>query len=245
MEAVNKVLRDLPEDPLALRALAAVQILFKGQYDEGLENINRQLLIQPKQGPLLELKAIACGRLGRWNEAQAAFDELERTAGGPAGFLRPEDYASNRGVTLHALGREREARDFYERAIALAPDGVPLAKNNLASLLFADGSDIARALELAESAATLDPENPDNLDTYGEALLRNGSPNQAITQFEKAIKLTKSKPNPIHLVHLGQAYAAAGNRKEAVKAAQDALRLQPDLGEARKLLDRVVKPEER
>ena len=67
---------------------------------------------------------------------------------------------------LAMSGRNREAIDEYELAIALNRAPADLA--NLASLLITEGRDLSRAVELAEEAARLEPAN----ETFQAVLVR-------------------------------------------------------------------------
>jgi predicted Zn-dependent protease len=90
-------------------------------------------------------RARVLAELGRGAEALAAFDELREAAG---------DYAplwARRGELLFELGLAAEARVSFERALALAPGGVPQRLGLARVLLFA-GEAAAAEATLAELA---------------------------------------------------------------------------------------------
>ncbi len=103
-----------------------------GRIAEGLARFERAYTLQPE---LVEA----------WlNHAQTAlhyrdYESAERLLA-EATRHRPKSYDAhvNRGVALRALGRARDAREHYERALELAPQR-PDAHYNLALLLHAEG----------------------------------------------------------------------------------------------------------
>ena len=92
------------------------------------------------------------------------------------------------GIVLEAEGRTKEARGWYEQAIALDPNDA-LASNNLARMYASDPSTADRAVRLAQSAAAAMPNEAVPHDTLGWAYFKTGNPTQAASEIERAVAL--------------------------------------------------------
>ena len=92
------------------------------------------------------------------------------------------------GIVLEADGKTKEARGWYEQAIALDPNDA-LAANNLARIYTDDPSTADRAVRLAQSAATALPNEAVVHDTLGWAYYKAGSLKLASAELERAVAL--------------------------------------------------------
>src|SRR4030095_6605446 len=80
--------------------------------------------------------------------------------------------------TIHQLkGEIPKAQEAYERALALSPRFAPAA-NNLAYLYSEHGGDKDKALQLAQMAKEVAPEEPVIPDTLGWILYKHGDSRQ-------------------------------------------------------------------
>ncbi|WP_166268432.1 tetratricopeptide repeat protein [Marinobacter caseinilyticus] len=105
---------------------------------------------------------------------------------------------------LLSEGREQAAASRYKSVLEKQPENIP-ALNNLAWLL--RESDGIRALEFAERASRLAPDNPAVLDTYGWILHLQGQNKQAIAIMEKAhAQAPDNNDIKKHLQSVKQAY---------------------------------------
>ena len=111
-------------------------------------------------------------------------------------------------------------RNILDKDAKFAP-----AANNLAYLLaeyYPTQENLAKALGLAEKAASLHPDNPFIADTLGWVKYRLGKSDEAIIHFTKALE---AKPEePIFHYHLGAALYEKGDQQKARGALQAALR---------------------
>jgi tetratricopeptide (TPR) repeat protein len=140
------------------------------------------------------------------------------------------------GVISEAEGKVAEAKKAYERALTVDPRA-PLAANNLAYIFAEEGSELQRALSLAQTAKAQLPDDPDINDTLGWVYYKQNLPKQAVNTLEESVK--KNPRNPLYQYHLGLAYLQGGDKGKARSALQAALKLQPNFtgaGEARKAL---------
>lgn len=133
-------------------------------------------------------------------------------------------------------GRKDDAVKLYE-AILQDASTAAVAANNLAYLYVERGDRLDRALELAQQAKAQLPGHPDVSDTLGWIYYKQGMLPLAIKSLEFSVG--KDPKNPLYLVHLGLAYAKAGESNKARAALSQALRLDADVdgaAEARAVL---------
>lgn len=128
------------------------------------------------------------------------------------------------GIILSIQGKAQEAQKRYERAIAIDPNAA-VAANNLAYLYAESGQNLEVAQQLAQTAKTKLPQDPEVSDTLGWVYYRKGLADLAITAFKEG--LSRDKSNPVMHYHLGLAYAKNGDKAEATRALEQALKLSP------------------
>ncbi|MGQ9861333.1 MAG: XrtA/PEP-CTERM system TPR-repeat protein PrsT [Thiobacillaceae bacterium] len=125
----------------------------------------------------------------------------------------PDDYPVRQNLALTQIraGKLKEAAGHYEQLLKALPRNAVVA-NNLA-WLYSELKD-PRALQIAEQAHKLAPDNPATLDTLGWILVQRGEARRALQYLGKAHSLAPDAPE-IHY-HLAAAQAAAGDRKAAL-----------------------------
>ena len=141
------------------------------------------------------------------------------------------------GMILQAQHRDDDAIPSYERALKIDPSA-PVAANNLAWLYAERGVRLEEALALARAAADRLPDNAEIRDTLGYVHFRRKDPAKAITEFQRCV--SKDPKNALFQYHLGIALAATGDRIQARRALEEALRLNPAFdgaAEARQTLE--------
>ena len=84
-----------------------------------------------------------------------------------------------------------------------------------------------------EQAIEINPSDSDLLLALGQAYLETGSPDRALFSYDSALLVRPEMRRP-GLAHLGRARAlrAQGNKREALKAVDQALRLERDNADA-------------
>ncbi len=128
----------------------------------------------------------------------------------------------------------QEAVATYEKVLKLEPKNV-VALNNLAWYL--KESDPARALEYAEAAYALAPQEPSILDTYAMVLLANGQKDKALRQIERAVDI--APPSATMVFHHARILAANGENDTAANVLELLLSKGkdfPEKAEAEKML---------
>lgn len=130
-------------------------------------------------------------------------------------------------ASLQILKGDNEAAIAQYEAVLRDQPNVPVAANNLASLLLdyrSDKESLDRALSLVETLRNTNV--PQFLDTVGWAHYRKGQFKDAIATLESA---AQKQPNSavIHY-HLGMSYAGAGMQDKAAEQLKLAATLEPD-----------------
>ncbi len=129
------------------------------------------------------------------------------------------------GSLYELQSRTEEAMARYEEAIRLDP-GLAVAMNNLAYLLTEEGGDLDRALDLAQEAKALLPDNPNAADTLGWVLYKKNLPSAAIGYLKEAASGFRAEDPQLALVrhHLALAYEANGEPEQAQQTLERAIR---------------------
>jgi tetratricopeptide (TPR) repeat protein len=152
------------------------------------------------------------------------------------------------GMLEDARNNLDEAEKNYRKALEIAPES-PIAANNLAWLIAAyDRGNLDEALQLAQNCVNKNSNVAGFYDTLGFVFYKKGLPSPAIEQFKKAISLDEAESarnggvsNPAYRVRLAMAMASAGDKPNAKREVETALRNEKNLSEqeaqeAKKLL---------
>jgi tetratricopeptide (TPR) repeat protein len=227
---IDKAAESRPLTPalLLLRAqILAAQNDFAGAEAEA----RRAFAASPGLPGALELLASIYVAQNRVDDAIASFQEAEK-----AGALPPSGQQLLARLYLTA-GRSAEAKPLYEKVLADRAD-LPGAKNDLAWILAQEGSDLERALTLAQEAQQAQPESPEVADTLGYVYLKKGLHDPALQQFKYAVELAQrsqgnaSADRPEYHYHMGLALKALDRGDEATAAFERALAMGAPFTEA-------------
>ncbi len=117
------------------------------------------------------------------------------------------------------------AEDDLQRALAMAPDQA-IVENYLGYSWADQNRNLPRARELLQRAAAAKPEDGEVVDSLGWVMLRQGDVAGAVRRLERATELA---PDDATInSHLGDAYWAAGRRREAADQWRRALVFHPE-----------------
>lgn len=126
-------------------------------------------------------------------------------------------------------GRAADAIASYRKVVRLEPSNM-VALNNLAYRLAVSQGASDEALQLAQKAKEMAPNNPAVDDTLGWAYYQKSLYSSAVKQLESATAVPN--PSPIRLYHLAMAYQKAGSPAKARQAFDRAYKLAPTIPEA-------------
>jgi tetratricopeptide (TPR) repeat protein len=133
------------------------------------------------------------------------------------------------GLTLERLNRTQEARQVYEKVLAMDRHAA-IAANNLAWLYAEGGGNIDQAAELAQMAKSQAPDQPAFNDTLGWIYYKKDLVEQSVPLFQQSLE--KDPDNALTHYHLGMAYAKMGEDSKAIVELKKALALDPKLSTA-------------
>ena len=120
------------------------------------------------------------------------------------------DVMQSLGLAYQELGQDDKAMQEYQRLLDKEGDN-PVALNNLAWIYLQANK--PEALELAERAYQIDPENPGIMDTYGWIQVQQGRVDAGLRLLEQAME--QLSDNPEVRYHYGVALYKAGNKDQA------------------------------
>ncbi len=177
----------------------------------------------------LYVDLVATFQQGRWEQAQALASQLLPFASEHAGVY------SIAGVIKLELGQPSLAADYFRRAEELDPARADFATLHAKSLLLAGFP--GGALQAADRALALSPDDPMTLDTLGVIYTQAHAHTRAITAFRKAV--TRSPTLPSCRFNLANALVAAGDIAAAEHELRACTQLAPGYWNAHLLLSQL------
>ena len=159
----------------------------------------------------------------RYADAVAAYDQAVARVGTPGRRDWPLFY--DRAIALERSKDWQRAEGDFLTALRLAPDQ-PYVLNYLGYSWTEQGRNLARARQMIERAVQQRPNDGAVIDSLGWVMLRQGDIAGAVKSLERAVEIL---PEDATLNgHLGDAYWAAGRRKEALYQWRRSLNLKPE-----------------
>jgi tetratricopeptide (TPR) repeat protein len=225
---IQKSLAEKPDDP-KLQQLAAVVALSQGKVDDATKALEHAIEVAPDDMTSYQQLADLYVRTGRTSQTIEIYEKaLQRKPDQPRihHFL---------GVLYEYGGKPDVAVTHYEEAIRLSPD-LAESKNNLAYLYAESGKNLDRALDLAQDAKALMPDDPNTADTLGWVLFRRGVPGAAIGYLKEAEAGVKPEDATLGIIrhHLALAYEASGDKENAKTTLDRAIAAHEAFKEAQK-----------
>lgn len=198
--------------------------------DESMKLLDRVRQLRPEHEKLQANRADVLLKLGRLDDALAAYKAMPRTAG----------TATQIGVVLGRMGRNNEAISEFRDAIAMDPQQLS-ARVNLARALEAKG-DLAEAIETYRQALQLRP-NDANARLSLANLLYRPEVNQlaaAAVEYQAYLSLMPNDANA-HAA-LGFVYGELGRYDDAGRHFRAALAIDPNHEQARQGMQMLLSP---
>lgn len=216
----ESILQDLQRGAAAFRA---------GDFTAALAICNDVLQRSPQDAEALHLRALALGRLGRTDEALAAYDLAVAVHPQKAAVL------TNLGNALSAAGRLDEAIAAYRRAIAHDPNFAN-AWSTLGPVLNNTG-DVEGAKGALREALRINPRHFGALNNLGVVFHKQRQYEDAIVQFDAALKVDGNFASAlinrgIALEKINQIDAALADYRKAASLAPHFIDVQYQLAKA-------------
>jgi cellulose synthase operon protein C len=243
----QKVLQMAPNDLEALAGLTRLDVA-TGRSKEALTRVEANLKTGKPTGNFLVMSAqtyAASGNLARAEELLKQAIDLEPARLQAYGMLGGLYARQNRlddakdqfrkviernpqsvpaytmlGMLSEAQKKTPEAEEHYKKVLAIDPRA-PVAANNLAWIYASSDRHLDEALQLAQTAHQMVPDEPHINDTLGWVYVKKNMGSLAIQHLERSIKVDPSDP-AVHY-HLGIAQMQAGDPTKARKALETAL----------------------
>jgi tetratricopeptide (TPR) repeat protein len=214
---IKAVLEKKPDDA-QLQQLAGRLAVLEGRGPDAEAAFKKAVELDPKLMSSYRLLAQYYARTGRTAETIQTYENALK--------ISPDQAQIHHflGVLYEYGGQKDKAVEHYEAAIRSEPN-LGEAKNNLAYLFAEKGDQLDRALDLAQEAKALMPDDPNTADTLGWVLYRRGVPSAAIGYLKEAVAGTRAGDPNLGLIrhHLALAYEASGDKAQAREAAEQAL----------------------
>jgi tetratricopeptide (TPR) repeat protein len=175
---------------------------------------------------------------GKWDDAQKRLEAA--ASAGPATTL-PRLWLA---VIEEVRGQKSKAVEDYRKVVDSDPNQAQ-ALNNLAYLLADYSHNLDEALKYAQRAVELDPAKPVYAGTLGWILYQRGLYTSALPYLERASAAPYAESlasrSAVPKYHLAMAYAKLGDKQRSHATLEAALKLDPNLPEAKMARD-VVGP---
>jgi Tfp pilus assembly protein PilF len=191
------------------------------------KSLRRAIEVAPDSPSPYNMLAGVYLRTGR---SEAGLVELDRIAAREPKNIGVRTMAA---MVVDSQRKLTEAKKRYQQILEIDPTAA-VAANNLAWIWANEGEQLDEALRLAQSALVRFPDSPQIQDTIGWIYYRKELPALAVTALRASIE--KEPSNPAYRFHLAQALAKTGDRAEARRSAELALKMKPDYAEARSFL---------
>jgi tetratricopeptide (TPR) repeat protein len=216
-----------PPNPRNIR-LAMANVDVRSEKYDSAANEYKKLIEEAPQSVELWL------RLGETNRRWKHFDEALK-AFDKARQLAPNEVVPwmNLAMTMELLGKSpAETKSVYEQILKISPDNA-VALNNMAFILAEAGQDLDQALTYAQKAKQKMPDNADISDTLGWVYIKKNLSDDAIKIFRGLLE-----KRPDHVTwryHLAMALFQKGDKLQAKKELEAAMKNKPKPEEARKI----------
>jgi tetratricopeptide (TPR) repeat protein/predicted Ser/Thr protein kinase len=170
------------------------------KYEEAIQECDAALGLFPQQPHAQELRGRAMLALGRYQDAEASFDQYLENGG-----QKTSDLYRGRGLARMKLGKYLDAAEDYSRALELAPDA-DIYQHRGWAYFFSDAwklasRDFSKAIEL-------DSDTDDAYTGRGLARVMLGEYRDAVTDAEVAVSRKPATPEMMHNIACVFAQAA-------------------------------------
>ena len=187
-EAASHRALELDPELAEAHAARAHVLALRNHYDEAYKEFETAIRLDPTYYEAYYLYARVALMHGRFEKSAQMFEK--------AFAVRPDDYQAPRLVTqvYRSLGKEPEVREAYERGVRLVEKYLKLNPDDQRALVLGANAlwlvgQPERALEWANRALALDPENPSVLYNLGCFYSIAGASNKALDCLERSVEV--------------------------------------------------------
>ncbi len=198
--------KDLNPESLDASATYVQFLGYLSDWDALSSAADSALVKFPRETAFLEMKNVACYNKEDW---QGIIDNCKKMIA-----IAPSDTAvtvpalSNIGDMYHEMGNDKEAFNYYKKALKINPDYAP-ALNNYAYFLSLMGKSLKKACAMSKKTIDQEPDNATYLDTYGWLLHLLGKDQDAKAVFKHAL-IYGAKDSATSLEHYAEVLESLG-----------------------------------
>jgi putative PEP-CTERM system TPR-repeat lipoprotein len=179
----------------------------------------------------------AYGLLGQLYVAQKKLDQAI-TEFQQITTKQPKNVAAHTmiGMILQGQGKTADAQKKYEQVLQI-DSRAAVAANNLAWIYAESGNNLDQALQLAQTAKAVLPDQPEVNDTLGFVYIKKDLADLAVPPLKASVE--KDPQNPVYHYRLGVAYSKTGDKAAAKRELEAALKINqtfPGADDAKKIL---------
>jgi Flp pilus assembly protein TadD len=167
------------------------------------------------------------------------------TASAAASYKKAQELSPNNvnafvqlALLYDVEGRRMDARPYYEQALRVQPNNM-VALNNLAYMMADAGADLDQALTMAQKAKQQQPNNNNITDTLSWIYIKKNLPDTAIGLLRDLVQ--KEPERATYRYHLAVALHQKGDKAQAKREAELALKSKPPKEEEAKIRDLLSK----
>jgi len=233
VSALERVQQLVVRDPnLALsQLLLGTALAADGETNQAESALTKAIKLQPDSQAAYLLLAQLFVQAG---QSQRALQQLQIALDKDPGDMAA---VMLQGLIYNSLADYTDARDSYEKLIAVAPDSA-MALNNLACIYADHFNDLDKAYPLAQRAREFAPSDPSVADTLGWILYRRGEYTPALVALRDSAAKLASIPEV--QFHLGMACYMVGFESDSITTFRRALQLSGDFPEKEECRQRLA-----
>jgi len=197
----------------------AARLYFSLKDFEGAEHaLQKTIELDPRNMSAFAMLGGIYGAQGKLDDARRQFETWAAQ--------QPRSVAAHTmvAILLEKQDRQADARKAYEKILEIDPHAA-IAANNLAFRYAETGGNLNVALQLAQTAHSQLPDEPEFNDTLGWVYFKQNNTDLAVQFIQHAIG--RDPKNPRFHYHLGLAYAKQGEDSKAIATLKQALSLNP------------------
>lgn len=221
-------------------SLAGV-LLTDDQVDQALKSLDRARKLFKPTFRLEYLTALAYSRKDDYAASVRHYQAAELVAKKDEPAVLDHGFYFQMGATLERAKKYAEAAKIFRQVLQMKPD-FPDALNYLGYMWAERGENLDEARAMIEKAVAAEPDNAAFLDSMGWVLYMIGKKHESIPWLVRAIELSdvEKETDPTLFDHLGDAYFAIGDYRNARAQYQQAVKIKAK-PEIRKKLDETIK----